>query len=454
MSTLGILIAGAGVCGPTLAMLLQRSNPHHKITIVERWPTLRAEGQQIDLKSEGLRILEKMGLLDAIESRCVKETGLEFVDSRGRSAGRFGVRAAGGDRNRRTLTNEYEIMRGDMVEVLYAASLKLNAELKGQMGPGEGLTYEFDKTVTELTQTDDGVSVSFSDGQKKRFDLVIAADGLRSRTRRLAFGRDTSDAAFRSIGVHAAYYDVPRIEGLGDGGLATGYSAPGRRMIMTRTSGRSRTQVLLFTMQDDAGKLQKCYREPVEKQKQAFTEAFKDAGWQTGRLLDGMAATEDFYAFEIGQIKMENLFKGRVVLLGDAGYCPSPFTGMGTECCLIGAYVLAGELARRGRDVHGALKSYEEMMRAPIQDLQQLPGRFLPLFFPSSRIGITVLRYLTWAASKIDQVRYQPPTETPKTKLDKKMGYNLPDYSELNLAPEVEVMRNESTHSSRENLGT
>lgn len=527
MSALNILIVGAGVAGPALALLLHRADPDHTITIAERWPSLRAAGQQIDLRAGGLRIIGRMGLLDAVRARCVAETGLAFVDARGRSLGRFGVRAADassaqGDRNRRALTNEYEIMRGDLVKVLYEASLAQDAETRRRKeggGSGSsnsssssssrgGLTYEFGLTITELSQEaiSNGVDVTFSDGRRRRFDLVVAADGMGSRTRRLAFGRTASDAAFRSLGIHAAYYDVPsghdkeeeeaavaaKDESAGDGGtdknaaaaaaaaiekgLAKAYVAPGRRLVMTRRSGRPRTQVLLFKIgAGGAGgdALRRCYsadgsaagagdeERKGQRQKEAFAEAFRGAGWETDRLLEGMAATEDFYAFEAGQIRMgrSGLSRGRVVLLGDAGYCPCPLTGMGTECCLVGAYVLAGELAKRrrrgalpeeGEDAGGddysvteALARYEEVVGPIVEDLQRLPGG-LSYMFPSSRVGVWILNQLVWIAAKLDQIMYRPDAQAdkpvdkrakkaPKGGLGKKMDYGLAEYPELNL---------------------
>ncbi|KAI1377156.1 FAD/NAD(P)-binding domain-containing protein [Hypoxylon crocopeplum] len=420
---LNVLIVGAGVCGPAFAALLQNSNPGHNITIVERWPALRAAGQQIDLKNQGVDVLKKMGLMDIVKSRCVDEAGLEILGSDGKPMALLGITPSG--ERRRTLTSEYEIMRGDLVSLLYEASLKQNAALERQAKVG-GLTYEFGKTITELTQSDDGVEVTFSDGQKKRYDLVVAADGQGSRTRRLAFGQEVSDAGFKSVGVHAAYYSIPRIEG--EGKLARAYNAPGRRIMVTRTSDRPVTQALLFTMKD-AEKLSKVYKEPIEKQMEAYAEAFKDAGWQTDRFLSEMKTCDDFYAYEACQVKMKQLHKGRVVLLGDAGYCPSPFTGMGTTGCLIGAYVLAGELARHGNDVPGALKEYERVVRPPIKECQDLPAYGLGALFPSSQLGVWILRNTLWAASKIDQIFYKPKPEGKA----KSGGWKLPEYPELNL---------------------
>ncbi|KAI1763900.1 FAD/NAD(P)-binding domain-containing protein [Hypoxylon sp. FL1150] len=418
---LNVLIVGAGVCGPALAMLLQGSNPSYNITVVERFPELRTAGQQIDLKNQGVDVMRKMGLLETAKAHCVNETGIEIVDSHGKRMAEFGVSPSG--QQRIGLTSEYEIMRGDLVGILYKASLDQHAKLRERLGKEGALTYEFGKTIKDLAQSDDGVDVTFTDGQVKRYDLVVAADGQASRTRRLAFGQEVSDAAFKSMGVHAAYFSIPRIEG--EGGLARAFNALGKRMIITRTSERPVTQVLLFSV-GAAGILKNVYKESIEKQKEAFAEAFKGAGWQEDRFTSGIKSSDDFYAHELGQIKMKNLSKGRVVLLGDAGYCPAPFSGMGATGCLVGAYVLAGELARHADDVPGALKSYESIVRAPVDEIQKLPG-FLGTLFPSSKLGVWILRNALWVASKVDQAVDWPRSENSSR-------WVLPEYSELNLS--------------------
>lgn len=280
------------------------------------------------------------------------------------------------------------------------------------------MTYIFDQTITALDQNAEGVDVAFSDGHNKSFDLVVAADGQGSRTRQLAFGQKVSDAAFKSLGIHSAYFSIPRIKG--EGSLAKVHLAPGRRMILTRTSDRPVTGVLLFTMRESP---KGYYSKSLKHQKEAFTEAFKDVDWQADRLLSGLKTSEDFYAHEHGQIKMEKLSAGRVVLLGDAGYCPSPFTGLGTNLCLVGAYVLAGELAQQGT-IAGALRSYEAKMRPIINECQQLPS--LGMFFPSSPLGIWSMQKLIWAVSKIMMI-------FPQSQQEDTHWQRLPEYPELNL---------------------
>jgi 2-polyprenyl-6-methoxyphenol hydroxylase-like FAD-dependent oxidoreductase len=422
-----ILIVGAGVAGPALAVFLQSSNPSHKITIVERFPNLRVAGQQIDLKAQGIPLLKKMGLLDTVKALCVAEKGADVVDTNGKLVAHFGVNKADGT-SRGGLTSEYEIMRGDLVNVLYEKSLAQRKKIEEEQGGKAegGLTYEFGKTLTGLTQSNDGVDVTFSDGDKKRYDLVVGADGQGSRTRRLAFGQEASDEAFKSIGVHTAYYSIPRVKGEGE--MAQLYFAPGSRFIMTRNSDRPMTQVYLFIMKDTE-KLRELHKKTIDEQKRGWAEAYTGAGWQSDRLLASLSSCNDWYAHEVAQIKMKSWYTGRVVLLGDAGYGPSPFTGMGTTASFIGAYVLAGELAKHGNDVGTALKAYNEVARPPIDECQRMPSQ-VGKFFPSSKLGLWILNKAAWAMSnfRIDEKlqRWFPAAK-------EETGWKIPDYPGLNM---------------------
>jgi 2-polyprenyl-6-methoxyphenol hydroxylase-like FAD-dependent oxidoreductase len=76
-----------------------------------------------------------------------------------------------------------------------------------------------------------------------------------------------------------------------------------------------------------------------------------------------MPNAPDYYFDVAAQIDMPHWSQGRVVLVGDAGYCPSPLSGQGTSVALIGAYVLAGELAAAGGVYQTAFHQYEEALR-------------------------------------------------------------------------------------------
>ncbi len=99
------------------------------------------------------------------------------------------------------------------------------------------------------------------------------------------------------------------------------------------------------------------------RQKAILFERFKDFGWETPRLLAYLEQASDFYFGELAQVQMPTWSKGRIVLVGDAAYSPSPRSGQGTSLALVGAYVLAAELARQRSDHATAFLRYEERMR-------------------------------------------------------------------------------------------
>ena len=206
---------------------------------------------------------------------------------------------------------------------------------------------------------------------------------------------------------------------------------------MTRTGDRPVTQVYFFLMKDKErhAKMRTTYKEPLEKQKEAWADIYRDAGWDCKRFVEGLKPVEDFYAHEMGQVKMPQLYNGRVVLLGDAGYCPTAFTGLGTTLSLIGAYVLAGELARNGSNVNAALEKYNEVMRPPIDECQNLAAAGSEgVFFPSSAIGIRIMNNFLWTLScfRIDKLIRWIHGMLPADK----SRWPLPEYPELNLGSE------------------
>lgn len=78
-----------------------------------------------------------------------------------------------------------------------------------------------------------------------------------------------------------------------------------------------------------------------------------------------------------------------MALVGDAGYCPSPISGMGTSLAFVGAYVLAGEIAKN-ENYREAFASYERLLRPYVQRAQQLPPGALGLAHPNTKIGIAI----------------------------------------------------------------
>ncbi|KAJ5833475.1 hypothetical protein N7474_001786 [Penicillium riverlandense] len=403
---LKVLICGSGCAGPALVYWLTRLG--HRVTVVERYSTLRATGAQIDLRAQGIDVVKRMGLLENVRDKLVDEEGMRFVDSAGKSWGTILANKSG--QGAQSLTSEYEIMRGDLVRILYDAT-KDHA----------GVEYLFGKSVERFQQNDQKVTVYFSDGAVDDYDLLVGADGQGSRVRKAILPPNAPEP-YRRIGACAAYWKIPRRET--DDKMASVYAATEGRAIFRRCNSGS-TQVLV-SKRDDANELGSLPRAPVEQQKEVWERILRGAGWETERFVEGMKSADDFYCQELVQVKTETWHKGRVVLLGDAGYCPSPLTGMGTTASFVGAYVLAGEITRHPGDLGGALASYDAVLRPFVNEMQTLYQGLVHIAMPMSQWAIRIRCYFTWMICCL-----KIPDIISKFSAADRGGWKLPEYSEL-----------------------
>jgi 2-polyprenyl-6-methoxyphenol hydroxylase-like FAD-dependent oxidoreductase len=420
MAALKVLICGGGIAGPALAFWLSKLG--HDVTILERFSCLRASGQQIDLRGHGIQTMKRMGLEQAYRSKIVNETGLQFVDSSGRRKAFFPANKTG--QGLQGFTTNYEIMRGDLCRLLYDAT-------KGSV------KYIFGISVASFQQDDKSVEVTFTDGSRDRFDLLVGADGQGSRIRKMVLPTDSPDP-FHSLHMYMAYFTLPRQEG--DEYIATGYLATNKRLLFTRRHDGNSIQAYMG-YSDDSDQLRNVMKSDVSEQKKIWAELFQDAGWQAQRFIKAMqddSQSNDFFTHEVGQVRIDNWYRGRVVLLGDAAYCPSPATGMGTSSSLVGAYVLAGEIAKhlnRSNGVDGgntdgagdptlsALEAYQRQLKPFISQVQKLASGF---WAPSSPWGIAVFNFLLGLAAnlRIDALSRWVLREDVR-------GWDLPEYAEL-----------------------
>ncbi|KAH6645200.1 hypothetical protein BKA67DRAFT_665035 [Truncatella angustata] len=422
---LNVLVNGAGICGPAVALFLLHSDPSHNITVVERSPGLRTAGQQIDIRAQGIPIMKKLGLLEKVKQRTVAESGVAVVDAQGTIKALFEVNNSG--KGQQALTSEYEIMRGDLVDVLYQESLEVGRRVERD-GKGPGVKYEFGKYATQLSQDDSGVDVIFSDGSRGRYDLAVGCDGQGSRTRRMVWGEEQGNNVFKSLGGLVAFFSIPREQEEDIGKL---FNLPEYRVVFTRTGNRPVTQVVLGVL-DKVEDLTDYPSKSVEEQKAAWRKLYADCKWQRERLLNGLDTTEDFYMTELGQVKMDSWAEGRVVLVGDAGYAPSGVTGQGTTASLVGAYILAGELARHGDDVAAALRSYDKVLRPYVNEMQKLAPGTPNLLYPKTEWGIWALQTALGVVTKL-QIYKVLNMILPDTK----GGLGLPEYPDLNLPGDI-----------------
>lgn len=403
---LKILICGGGCAGPALAFWLARSG--HQVVVAERFPALRASGAQIDLREQGIEVAKRMGLLDKIRQKLVDEEGVAVVDTNGKIHAKIMANKSG--KGAQSLTSEFELMRGDLVRILYD-------ETKDQV------KYIFGKTIDDFEQDEHLIVAHFSDGSSDTYDLLVGADGQGSRIRKAILPHGAPEPFFR-LGVHMAYWFIPRAED--DNNIRRTYQTAGGRMMMRRTHSPTESQVYFF-LRDSTPEVSSIHRADVEQQKEFWARRFRNAGWQTDRFLEGMRDTRNWYCQESVQVRLDKWHKGRVVLLGDAAYCPSPFSGMGTTASLVGAYVLAGEINKASDDISQALTSYETVVRPFIDEVQKgAKPQIIQLAMPDSEWGVSVIRFIGWLVCCL-----RIPSLIARFSSAKKGGWELPEYPEL-----------------------
>lgn len=356
-----VLISGASIAGPAVAYWLHRHG--FATTVVERAPTLRPGGQAVDLRGVAREVVDRMGILPAVRRHGVDERGMAMVNARDRHVARVPVDLFDGNGP----VAEIEIMRGDLTHILYEAT-RAHTD------------YRFGDHITQLVQHEDGVDVTFASGDARTFDIVLGADGIHSGVRRHAFG--PASRFVRFLGGYTAYFTVPDPGDI-DGWFLM-FRAPGGRVAGIRPERGGTAKVSLSFRSPEL-----TYdRADVARQRQILAGAFAGVGWRVPAMLAALPAAPDFYFDTICQVHVERWSQGRVALLGDAGYCGSPLTGMGTSSSLVGAYVLAGELARTPDDHEGAFTRYQEQMSAYVTACQQLPPGGLNGFAPKTAAGV------------------------------------------------------------------
>ncbi|MFD0522320.1 FAD-dependent monooxygenase [Paractinoplanes durhamensis] len=345
MSNVRVLVSGASIAGPALAHWLHRRGA--EVTVVEQADGLRPGGQAVDARGVAKEAIRRMGLDAAIRAVCTDTQGAYTVDAAGTVLETFAADENDGD----GYISEIEVLRGDFSRVLYDDTR-------------ENVEYVFGDRIAELTQDADGVDVTFASGNRRRFELVIGADGLHSALRSMVFG--PREQFVRHLGLVLAFYTVPNEFGL-DRWLLDYHEAGRSAGLRPLPGGDQAIAMLSFP----AAEFEVGYRD-VDAQKRLLREQMAGVGWETGRILAHLDDTPDFYLDQVAQVVMERWSSGRVGLLGDAAFSASPMSGAGTGLALVGAYMLAGELAAADWDPAAGFAGYEKRMRDYVEANQEI----------------------------------------------------------------------------------
>jgi 2-polyprenyl-6-methoxyphenol hydroxylase-like FAD-dependent oxidoreductase len=351
-----VLISGASIAGPVLAYWLNRYG--FEVTVVERAPQLRKTGgHAVDLFRPAMEISERMGVLPRVEAAATHTTKLTILREGASTPTRVGLTKVFGAVSDRHV----EIMRDDLSEIYFDATI-------------DDVEYLFDDSISKIEDN----LVTFEHNEPRRFDVVVGADGLHSNVRQLVF----EDQPEFFVGAHLAVLTAPgsRLDGefvshIGPGRMAGRYGA--RHLADERV-------VFLFRSERELD----YHHRDVPRQKELLRAAFTGMHPRVDEWLTELDRTPAFYFDSITQLRMESWSRGRVTLVGDAGYCPGPAVGGSTSLAVLGAYVLAGELASAGGDHERAFAAYEREMIDIVRRSRAFALGAAKTLIPATRAGV------------------------------------------------------------------
>jgi len=348
-----ILVSGAGITGSAATLFLRASG--HDVVTVDSAPAFRRLGYMLSLKYFGLGIVHSLGLLDAVRRVGIPYRVTQVYDAKGEFVQEFPLELLN-----RAVKGSVFLLRSDLHHVLFAAADTV-------------VPVRFGVHLTALEPGAAGVDVAWSDGRRERFDLVVVAEGLRSATRRMVWG----DQGFRPFDV---IYSAAVVDGSHD--------VPDRVCQLFVEPG---TTVQLFPLPDGKLVIQSYFRgvlnpgTPSDQVRPLMHQACHRFPPKIRDLVDRVADGAYVFCDSVGMISLPELSRGRVVLLGDAGYCPSFLSGMGASMGLLGAEALDKSL-RETPDVPRALATFNGLMQPVIAHYHRAAESNLDLLLTRSAL--------------------------------------------------------------------
>lgn len=338
-----VVVCGASFAGLSTAFWLNRLG--YQVTVVEVANGLRRGGTPVDIEGDTIGVLQRMGMFDAVRAKALPPRAFEFKDADDNTLGGFGLEI-GLDATPRT---RFEIHRDDLLDILFA-------------GIDESVELMFGRSVKQLENGPDAVTVTLDDGTQRTFALVFGCDGNRSNTRRLVFG---DEKAFTYFMGGYVYLKVVPVTDILPANVSQVFSEPGRTAMLNGYDDRTDIGLAFRTN----GEIDYNYRDRAQ-QRAMIHNHFDGMGWKVPAAMAHVDTDDHFYFDRINQIRMPSWSRGRVALVGDAGYCVSPVAGMGGSMAIIGAGRIAEALERHGPDYAAAFQDYHDKLHGFVDEIQ------------------------------------------------------------------------------------
>ena len=364
MKQKSVLISGAGIAGPALAYWLWHRG--FEPVLIEKAAQFREGGYMIDFWGVGYDVAERMNLIPRLRDVGYLIDRVKFVDEHGRTRSGFDAGML-----RRSVGNRFfSLPRGDLASAIFDTI-------------ADRIKTIFGDSITAIYEDPDCVDVEFEHGQPRRFDFVAGCDGLHSLVRQTMWGPEREFEKY--LGYYCASFITTKYPHREER-TYTSYAEPGRQISRYALRGDRTAFLFIFARE------QPLKQNPgLEGAKTILREQFAHDRWrEVPEILQRLETCDDLYFDSVSQIHIPAWSKGRIVLVGDAGYCPSLLSGEGSGFAMGGAYLLAGELQRASGDHVVAYRAYEERFRDFIERKQQSAAQFATSFTPKTRLGLFV----------------------------------------------------------------
>jgi len=351
-----VLVSGASFAGLTIAYWMNKMG--YKVTIVEIGGYLKTGGTPVDIKDSTVDIVKRMGLFEQIKANSLKLKKWEF-----KNADDITEKAILLDQqDKESPDSEFEIERDVLLHMLFDT---IKNDVK----------FIFGNSITALQETEDHITVSFKDGLQDTYELVFGCDGIHSAVRRIWFGNESEYTHFLGQYFSIAITNKLLIE---ESTLQL-YAEPNKGFMLNAYNNKTD---IVFTFRT-AQEIPYDFRDQNQV-KQIVFEQMQGMKWRAPELKEELLNSDSFYFDKFCQIKMPSWTKGRVALVGDAGYCASPAAGMGGSLAIIGATALADAFEKYNGNFELSFNDYNKDLRPFITEVQADAVEMLDKLLPAT----------------------------------------------------------------------
>ncbi|MCG2459170.1 FAD-dependent monooxygenase [Flavobacteriaceae bacterium F89] len=354
MQNFNILIIGAGIAGLTFANLLKREGVNFRIIEKETSDTFNNSGYMLGLLPLGGRVLTELDLEKEYFDQSIEMTDYEIHKENGKLNKAYSLNF---------INKNYGSYRG--IERKKLVEILIDGIEKAQI--------LFGITANEIRQIDNLANVTFSDGKKESFDLVIVADGIHSETRKLLWNEKEYSYRDTNWGGWVGWLENQE--------MATYKEYWGASSFMGLYPVKNKVGVFLGGPNESVKK-QGLYNFAKKIQNEILPEFDL-----IHKALDVLASTENPFYWEFHDCRTNDWNKGNVILLGDAACGFLPTAGVGASMAMDSASALVDELSRTDKEhLEYGIKMYLKRQKKRVETAQEDSRKLGDLMFVKSNL--------------------------------------------------------------------